>query len=75
MKKSVLTLILWYQQAISSQTPPSCRFHPSCSAYAYEAISVHGLGKGGFISLKRLLKCHPFHRDKTIKVDPVPEKE
>lgn len=73
MKKGILSFILLYQRLFSSQTPPSCRFHPCCSAYAYEAISRFGVKKGLALSLKRLAKCHPFHKDKTMIVDPVPE--
>lgn len=73
MKKGILGLISFYQQYISSQTAPSCRFHPTCSTYAYEAISAFGVVKGGVLSLKRMAKCHPFHRAKTMVVDPVPE--
>jgi putative membrane protein insertion efficiency factor len=48
-----------------------CRFYPTCSSYALEAIQLHGTIKGTYLSLKRLLKCHPFHDG---GVDPVPEK-
>lgn len=75
MKHLVLAMISAYRQYISPLTPPSCRFYPSCSAYAYDAISRFGLGKGGLLALKRCGKCHPFHGQKTVIVDPVPEKE
>lgn len=61
MKKSVLFFISLYKKAISPLFPPSCRFYPSCSAYAYTAIEKYGVIKGGYLSVKRLLKCHPFH--------------
>jgi len=61
MKKIVLYFISIYRNAISPLFPPSCRFYPSCSTYAYEAIEKYGVIKGGYLSLKRLLKCHPFH--------------
>lgn len=52
--------------------PPSCRFIPTCSAYALEAVEKYGVWKGGKLFLRRFLKCHPFHRQKTIEYDPVP---
>lgn len=74
MKRLLLALIAFYRKGISPNTPPSCRFIPTCSAYAYEAIEVHGALRGSFLAVKRLLKCHPFHRQKTILYDPVPPK-
>ena len=73
MKKFLLTLICFYQRSISPNTPASCRFRPTCSAYAYEAISKYGACKGGWLALKRLLKCQPLHRQKSIEYDPVPK--
>ena len=70
MKKLMLALIRLYQRAISPYTPPSCRFTPTCSAYAAEAISKYGALKGGWLALRRLLKCHPFY--KGDHYDPVP---
>lgn len=70
MKQCALFLIKIYQK-FSSVTPPRCRFYPTCSAYAYEAIERFGFFKGIFLSLKRLLKCHPLHEG---GFDPVPEK-
>ena len=70
MKTIFLALIRFYQRAISPYTPASCRFRPTCSAYAYEAIQKHGALKGGWLALKRLLKCHPFYKGDTY--DPVP---
>ncbi|HQL33038.1 MAG TPA: membrane protein insertion efficiency factor YidD [Treponemataceae bacterium] len=58
-----------YQKAISPLFPPSCRFYPTCSAYAYEAIQKHGPLKGLLFSIKRILRCHPFHKG---GFDPVP---
>ncbi|RKY03948.1 membrane protein insertion efficiency factor YidD [Candidatus Poribacteria bacterium] len=49
-----------YQLFISPLFPPSCRFYPTCSQYAVEAIGRHGVLRGGWLSLKRLLRCHPF---------------
>ncbi len=53
--------------------PPSCRFIPTCSEYALEAIEKYGAAKGSWLALKRISKCHPFHRDKNHDFyDPVP---
>jgi uncharacterized protein len=62
-------LIRAYQYLISPILPPSCRFIPTCSQYAYEAISRYGAMRGGLMALKRLLRCHPFHPG---GYDPVP---
>lgn len=70
MKKVFLTLIRFYQRHISPLTPASCRFTPTCSAYAYEAILKHGSFKGTWLALKRLLRCHPFYKGDFY--DPVP---
>lgn len=59
-----------YRMAISPLTGPSCRFHPTCSAYALEAVDRHGALKGGLLFLRRLLKCHPLHKGDML--DPVP---
>lgn len=61
MKKIVLCAINIYRIFISPLLPPSCRFYPTCSMYAQEAIAVYGVIKGGWLTIKRLLKCHPFH--------------
>lgn len=71
MKYICVLLIRFYQMFISPLTPPSCRFYPTCSQYALEAISRFGVLKGGWLAIRRLLKCHPFHRG---GYDPVPEK-
>ena len=52
--------ILFYQRYISPLTPPSCRFTPTCSAYALEAIRKHGPLKGLWLAVRRILRCHPF---------------
>ena len=70
MKKIFLALIRFYQKNISPLTPPSCRFRPTCSAYAYEAIQKYGAFKGGLLALWRLLRCNPFN--KSNPYDPVP---
>ena len=70
MKKLFLSLIRFYQRHISPNTPPSCRFIPTCSQYAYEAIQKYGAFKGGALALWRLLRCNPFN--KSDPYDPVP---
>lgn len=70
MKKIFLFLIRLYQKGISPYTPPSCRFTPTCSAYAYEAINKYGAFKGGYLALRRLLRCNPFYKGSPY--DPVP---
>ena len=70
MKKILLAMIRFYRRNISPLTPPSCRFTPTCSAYAYEAIEKYGALKGGFLALKRILRCHPFYKGDPY--DPVP---
>ncbi|KAF1681646.1 membrane protein insertion efficiency factor YidD [Bacillus mexicanus] len=72
MKTLFITLIRGYQKFISPLTPPACRFYPTCSQYGIEAIKTHGALKGGWLTIKRILKCHPFHPG---GVDPVPEKK
>ena len=62
MKKLLLLLIRFYQSAISPWFPARCRFRPTCSAYAYEAICKYGAIRGGWLALRRLLRCHPFYR-------------
>ena len=71
-KTGARTLIRFYQLAISPLNPPACRFAPTCSYYALEAIERHGALKGLFLALRRILRCHPWHR-KNFN-DPVPEK-
>lgn len=72
MKRILLWLIDFYRKGISPLTPPSCRFIPTCSQYAMQAIEKYGAVKGSWLAVRRLLKCHPFHRQKTIEYDPVP---
>jgi putative membrane protein insertion efficiency factor len=61
MKCFVIFTIKFYQKFISPLFPPSCRFYPTCSSYAIEAIKRYGLLRGGLLALKRVAKCHPFH--------------
>jgi putative membrane protein insertion efficiency factor len=70
MKKLMLALIRFYQKHISPAFPARCRYSPTCSRYAYEAITKYGALKGGYLALKRFLRCHPFHKGDYF--DPVP---
>ena len=72
MKTLLLALIRFYQRHISPHTPPSCRFVPTCSQYAVEAIEKYGAHRGLWLALKRLSRCHPFHRGEHDFYDPVP---
>ncbi|MBQ6756577.1 MAG: membrane protein insertion efficiency factor YidD [Oscillospiraceae bacterium] len=72
MKKLMLWAIKFYRRNISPLTPPSCRFRPTCSQYALEAIEKYGAVKGGWLALKRLSRCHPFHFKELDYYDPVP---
>ncbi|HKC28237.1 MAG TPA: membrane protein insertion efficiency factor YidD [Jatrophihabitans sp.] len=67
--RALLAAIRFYRFAISPALPPSCRYTPSCSAYAAEAIELHGAVRGSWLALRRLLRCHPFHAGGH---DPVP---
>jgi len=69
MKIIALSVIKLYQNTISRALPPTCRFEPSCSQYAYEAIEKYGLLKGGWMALKRIGRCHPLNPG---GYDPVP---
>ena len=70
MKQLLLSLIRFYRRRISPALPARCRFRPTCSAYAYEAIMKYGILKGGYLALRRLLRCHPFYKGDFF--DPVP---
>lgn len=63
-------LIRGYQLLLSPLWAPTCRYHPSCSSYAIEALERHGVARGGWLALRRLARCHPWGGD---GVDPVPE--
>ena len=69
MKAVLLWMIRFYRKVISPTRPPCCRFIPTCSAYALEAIEKYGAWKGGFLALRRILRCNPFHRQKSIEYD------
>jgi len=70
LKKLLLGLIGFYREKISPFTPPSCRFTPTCSAYAQEAITRYGAKKGFCLACKRLCRCNPFYKGEFY--DPVP---
>lgn len=72
MKKLLLWMIRFYRSNISPMSPPSCRFIPTCSAYALEAVEKYGALKGGWLAFRRIMRCHPFHKQKSIQYDPVP---
>ena len=72
MKSFLKLLIKAYQWMISPLLGPRCRFYPTCSDYAIEAIDRHGAWRGTRLAFKRLVKCHPFHEG---GLDPVPETE
>jgi len=61
MKKILIGTIRFYQKFISPLKPPSCRFYPTCSEYAIQALKKYGVVKGGWKSIVRISKCHPFH--------------
>lgn len=65
----LIGLISVYRRFVSPVLGPRCRFYPSCSAYALEAIRVHGAGRGSWLAVRRLSRCHPFHPG---GLDPVP---
>ncbi|MBF0402229.1 MAG: membrane protein insertion efficiency factor YidD [Magnetococcales bacterium] len=69
MKRILLGLIRAYQYFISPMLPRSCRFFPSCSEYALEAVTRYGGLRGGWLAARRLLRCHPFHPG---GFDPIP---
>ncbi len=70
MKKLLLGLISFYKRHISPLSPPSCRFQPTCSQYAYEAINKYGAFKGSGLAIRRICRCHPFYKGDPY--DPVP---
>jgi putative membrane protein insertion efficiency factor len=72
LRKIPIGIIKLYQIVLSPILGPTCRFHPSCSHYAIGAITEHGLIKGCWLSVKRILKCHPLNDG---GYDPVPEKK
>jgi len=67
-----LLLIRFYQKAISPFTPSTCRFEPTCSSYFFQALEIHGVFKGSYLGIKRILSCHPWGKS---GYDPVPDKK
>lgn len=72
MSKVAMLLIRFYQRAISPVLPSTCRFEPSCSQYGYEAFATHGFFRGAYLTVRRIMRCNPFHAG---GYDPVPERE
>lgn len=72
MKYLLIGIIRFYQKFISPMTSPSCRFQPTCSQYSLESVRRFGAMKGTYLSVRRIVKCHPFHPG---GFDPVPEKK
>jgi putative membrane protein insertion efficiency factor len=72
LRKIPVGIIKFYQVVLSPMLGPTCRFHPSCSYYAIDAITQHGFVKGCWLSLRRVLRCHPLNDG---GYDPVPEKK
>jgi putative membrane protein insertion efficiency factor len=68
-RRVLIAPIRAYQRYISPMRPPTCRYYPTCSAYAVEALETHGALRGGWLALRRLLRCHPWHAGGH---DPVP---
>lgn len=71
MRFMLIAVIKFYKYFISPVLGDNCRFYPSCSNYSMEAFKLHGVIIGSYLTLRRLLKCHPFHEG---GIDPVPEK-
>ena len=69
-KRAVLGAIRFYRAGISPTHPPCCRFTPTCSQYALEAVEKYGAVKGGYLATRRILRCHPFYKGGFY--DPVP---
>ena len=72
MKRLLIKFVKFYQVAISANRPPCCKYMPTCSAYALQALEIHGALKGSALAIWRILRCNPFSRG---GYDPVPEKK
>lgn len=70
MRKAIVFLLRLYKKFISPMLPPSCRFKPTCSEYAMEAFEKFGVLKGFYLSIRRVMRCNPYHRGGW---DPVPD--
>jgi uncharacterized protein len=70
MKKALKLPIHVYRKFISPLKPPTCRFYPTCSQYALDALEEHGALRGSWLAVKRICKCHPFHPGGVDKVPP-----
>jgi putative membrane protein insertion efficiency factor len=68
---AALAALRWYKRSVSPLLPPSCRYTPTCSEYAMEAIERYGLGRGTYLAIRRVLSCNPFAHG---GYDPVPER-
>jgi uncharacterized protein len=73
VRQAVVMLIRGYKRAISPLLPPSCRYLPTCSEYAMEAVELHGVLRGGWLAVARLLRCHPFAKGGYDPVAPAPQ--
>ena len=69
MKRLLIAMVKFYRKNISPLRPPCCRYIPTCSQYALEALEKYGAMKGSWLALRRILRCHPFHKG---GYDPVP---
>jgi uncharacterized protein len=69
MTQAALAALRWYKRSVSPMLPPACRYTPTCSEYAMEAIETHGFARGTGLAIRRVLSCHPFARG---GYDPVP---
>ncbi len=69
MKRLLIAMVKFYRRNISPLRPPCCRYIPTCSQYALEALEKYGALKGSWLALRRFLRCHPFHKG---GYDPVP---
>jgi putative membrane protein insertion efficiency factor len=72
MKRVLIAIIKFYRKYISPMRQPCCRFIPTCSQYAIEALEKYGAIKGSWLAFRRIMRCHPFHRGDYNPYDPVP---